>query len=107
MVTKLSSKSAVLNDTPFYGDLAPDPATTTGLTFGYTASTEVSIGTVTNYAAGTELLTDNQASILYRENGVIAHALVASEPAQSKGLYLITTAAGAITVVTDIRGALR
>ena len=105
MVTKLSSKSAVLNDTPFYGDIAPDPNTTTGLTFGYTASIEVNIGDVTNFAAGTEVLADDDVSIVYRESSTIGSALVGSEPASAKGLFIITTASGVITDVKDIRGA--
>lgn len=106
MVTKISSKSAVLNDTPFYGDMAPDPATTTGLTFGYTASIEVLIGDVTTFSAGTEALADDATSIIFREAGVIGSSLVGVEPASSKGLFIITTASGIITDVKDIRGAL-
>jgi hypothetical protein len=106
MVLKISSKSAVLNDKPFYGDMAVDPVTTTGLTFGYTTSIEVNVDQVTNFAAGTEVLADNDTSIIFRDTGVIGSALVGAEPVNAKGLYLVTTATGAITNVVDIRGAL-
>lgn len=104
MVLKIDSISSVLDDNPFYGDLAPDPATITGLTFGFTAGHFVDATSATVIAAGTLVLADDAVSIVHRLGAVMADDLEGSEAEEVNRLYRITTASGAITVIEDLRG---
>lgn len=103
--TAIESKSAVLDDSPFYGDLAPDPATITGLTFGYTAGVFVDGDSFATISAGTEALTDDATNIVFRDGAIMGSAVSGSESNEVKRIYRITTASGVITVIEDIREA--
>lgn len=104
MVNKISSISAVLSDSPFYGDLAVDNLLTTGLTFAYTAGVFVEDNTFATIAAGTEALTDDATNIVFRQDSTIGSAVSGSEPNESMRLYTVTTASGVITDIVDTRG---
>jgi hypothetical protein len=104
MVGKIQSISAVLNDSPFYGDLAVDPALTTGFTFAYTAGTSVDGNVATTIASGTEVLSANDTFIIFREGATMGNAVQGSEPDESMRLYTVTTDGSAISSIVDTRG---
>lgn len=107
-ILKMPSTSAVLDDNPFYGDLAVNPATTTGLTFGYTAGIFVDDKDTssTTISASTVALTDDATNIVYDNDGTIGVAVSGAEPLEVRRLYEVVTASGSITTITDLRGGL-
>jgi len=107
MVLKIASISAVLSDSPFYGDLAVDNILTTGLTFAYTSGVSVTNDSSTTIAAGTEALTDDATNIVFREGATMGSAVLGSEPDESMRLYTVVTASGIITSIIDTRGNVR
>ena len=104
MVNKIDSTSAVLSDSPFYGDLAVDNELTTGLTFAFTAGVSVDGDTASTIAAGTLTLADDDTSVVYRLGTTVDHALEDAEPDESIRLYTVTTASSVITAIVDTRG---
>lgn len=82
-----------------------DPATTTGLTFGFKAG-DYSNGTnEINVSAGTVALSDDttQTVILNRTSGTVSVGV--SSDSTTVVLYTVTTASGAITDIIDRRAA--
>lgn len=82
-----------------------NPATTTGLTFGYLGATFQSNGNEITVAAGAVALTDNATNIV-ELNGSSVQA-VTSGNESAVPLYKVVTLAGAITSVTDLRSTLQ
>lgn len=104
MIMRIKSKSAVLSDSPFYGDLAVDAVLTTGLTFAFTAGVSVEDDVATTIAAGTETLTDDATNVVYRQGATMGSAVEDSEPDEVMRLYTVITASGVITSIVDTRG---
>jgi hypothetical protein len=105
MVTRTLSYGVALENAGFSGAFSVDAATTTGLTFGYTAGYIVSILGRTNVVAGTVTLTDNATNWIYTAGASVA-VNSGANPTGNTVLYKVTTASGVITAIVDYRGAL-
>lgn len=103
MTTSPLSFGAVLNST-LSRQFTIDPATTTGLTFGYKSGDYALYELEINVSAGTVALADDttQTVILNRVDGTVS---VGTSDEDTVVLYTVTTASGAITTVLDRRGA--
>lgn len=87
-------------DTKVNGDFTVNPATTTGLTFGYNAGRIQTGGDLHTIAAGTVTLTDNTTNnVTLTSQGVVA------VEGSGTTIYQVTTASGAITAIVDTRAA--
>jgi hypothetical protein len=84
-------------------DYKHDPTTTTGLTFGYHAGKVRNDNTVTTTAAGTTVLADNDVSFVEVDSAGVVSDNITGFTAGRVPLYEVTTASGAITVITDRR----
>ena len=107
MTTHLLSHGAMTDNVTVAGNLNVDAATTTGLTFGYTAGfiiTGTSTGRST-VAAGTVTLTDDATNWVYESGSTVAVNSGAT-PTSARILYKVTTASGVITAIIDYRGAI-
>lgn len=107
MTTRLLSYGAQTDDLTVGGNLNVNAATTTGLTFGYTAGYIVT-GTGTGrsiVAAGTVTLTDDATNWVY-EDGSSVSTNSGTTPTGNRILYKVTTASGVITDIVDYRGAI-
>lgn len=106
MVAKLSNtvSSEALHD--WFG---PDPATTTGLTFGYKAGFVLKAGVLTAITAGTIALTANASNMVYIDKSgtpVVAVALTTALPAQVNAIFLcvVDTDGSSVISATELRG---
>lgn len=79
-----------------------DPATTTGLTFGFDGATYALGPNPVIVAAGTVLLTDDATNIVEVSSGGVVSAVVIGSEGQVP-LYKVVTASGVITTITDLR----
>ena len=107
MTTHLLSYGAMTADLTVSGNLNIDPATTTGLTFGFTAGFIIT-GTSTGravVAAGTVTLTDDATNWVY-ESGATVAVNSGANPVSARILYKVTTVSGVITAIVDYRGAI-
>lgn len=89
----------VINDSKIGSMFALDPATTTGLTFGYKAGTFSNALASVVVSAGTVTLTDDATNEVNMTSGGAVSANGAGGV-----LYDVTTASGVITAITDKRG---
>ena len=86
---------------------AVNPATTTGLTFGYKAGTFALQGAEVDVAAGTVTLTDNETNIVQvSSGGAVAAVVSGSGDEAGYPLYKVTTVSSAITAIEDLRACL-
>lgn len=105
MVTHTLSYGVALENAGFSGAFCVDAATTTGLTFGYTAGYIVSGSGRSAVAAGTKTLTDNATNWIYTAGAAVS-VNSGANPTGNTVLYKVTTASGVITAIVDYRGAL-
>jgi len=102
----VDKKHAQLHSNSDHTDLANDPATTTGLTYGFKAG-RVTYGlTVDDIAAGTVVLADNSDSYIYVDFATNSVKASTNPNVLTVNTLLIggaTTVAGAITVLYDFR----
>ena len=101
--TTLLPFGAVVNS-HLHATFKVDPATTTGLTFGFDAGIHSDNNVVTTIAAGTVALADDTVNIVsYTAGGVVAGAVGTQG---ENVLYRVTTVSSVITLIEDLRGAL-
>lgn len=83
-----------------------NPATTTGLTFGYKAGSFSLHGAEVEVVAGTVTLTDNETNIVQISTGGTISAVVEGSGDEAGfPLYRVTTLSSAITAIEDLRAA--
>lgn len=101
MVQRISEHSRV-QDSEIFSHFLYDPATTTGLTFGYQAGQLTTSTGALTIAAGTEALTDDDVNFVYVSGTLVSSAVTTT--AATYMLYRVTTASGVITLIEDLRG---
>ena len=105
MATHFVTYGVANENAGFSGSFGVDAATTTGLTFGYTAGYIVGISGRTDVSAGTVSLTDDATNWVYTTSSSVA-TNSGSAPTLATVLYKVVTASGAITSIIDYRGAI-
>lgn len=104
MVTRITTFSPIVNG-GINAKFTVNPATTTGLTFGYNGGEYAFNGEVITVAAGTVTLTDDATNIVQLlAQGAVSAVTLGNET--ELPLYQVVTASGAITGITDLRAAI-
>ena len=101
MTTKPLSYGAVINS-QVNGQFLLDPATTTGLTFGFKLGRFSNGPTAVSVSAGTVALTDDATNIVQVSKVGTVTAVVSGAESQNV-LYKVTTVSGVITAIVDLR----
>lgn len=98
---RLTTASNLVSTSHFMSQFALDPATTTGLTLGFTAGFNSLGSTVNAIAASTVTLVDDATNWVHLHETFIDASVLPSLPSV---LYKVVTASGVITSITDHRG---
>lgn len=104
MTTRVLSYGRIVEDLPMSGQFDVDADTTTGLTFGFTAGTFINASERTVVTAGTVTLSNGTNWITVIDEVVTQN--VGNNPIRGTVLYKIAASGGAITSITDMRGAI-
>lgn len=101
--TRITTASEIVSTSHFMSQFSIDQSATSGLVLGHTGGINTVGSTIYTIPAGTVTLSDDETNWVYvAQDGVFAGI----SPAIPGVLYKVVVASGAITSITDARGAI-